>query len=175
MTNPETKSCRLCAEPIRRSARVCPHCRFCQAFWSLQNPLIVFPLLFGGLGVIGLCFLVLFERAVKPKPDFSPYRDRVVVASSRMMVPATDKTNRVCLIGTITNQSPVGWKSLELDCRYFDAGHRLIDARNAYLSGTILGHGERVFRVDLDPAHPLGDYSSYEVAVRFARNAKSAF
>ena len=175
MTDSETKTCRFCAEPIRRPARVCPHCRLWQTVWSLHNPLVTVTLVFGCVGAMGLVVLGMLNQTFKPKPDFSAYQDQIVVTSSRMAVPATNRTNRISLIGTVTNQSPIGWKSVELDCRYFDADHRLIDAKSGYLSGTILGHDERAFRIDLDPAYPLGDYSSYQVTVRFARNGKSAF
>ena len=37
MTNPETKSCRHCGEPILTVARVCKHCRSNQGWFSNQK------------------------------------------------------------------------------------------------------------------------------------------
>ena len=40
---------------------------------------------------------------------------------------------RIYLTGILTNQSPVAWKDVEFECRFYDANGVMVDAANPHV------------------------------------------
>jgi len=172
MTDPETKICPACTEPIKRVARICPRCREWQTLWSIRHPATFCAVYMGCFLIIEAAILVIVDRAVSPQPDFSHFRDQIAVTESKLSTAAMGKDTWIAMIGIVTNRSDVSWKNLQFDCRFLGPNGDLMDASTREVHGTVFGHDTMAFRFDVKPARPPADYASYEVTVRFARNAR---
>src|SRR5258708_1281769 len=122
---PETgRMCPFCAEAIKPEARVCPHCRQCLTLWSLRHP--VWSLWFTGVPILaiavvfGLLGLAAIDR-LNPEPFYTAaLPDSLRVTESRMDWVRSGSEMSIYLTGIITNRSPLAWKHIELECRFFD-------------------------------------------------------
>ena len=102
MTNPETKACRHCSSLIEASARVCPHCRSYQGWFTSTRDPRFFPVAVLG-GLLTFCLLLFFVRYLamaedrkKPeRPAESPCRGLVVAAMSNHTVEKKDSIDRL--------------------------------------------------------------------------------
>jgi len=119
--------------------------------------------------------LFSFQRMFGPGTDFLPYRDGITVVESRMNLEDAGKDAPVHVIAVITNRTDLAWKDVQLDVRYFNQAGTLIDARAYEGSGTVLPHGEAAYRINTKPCHPLADYDSYKIFVRYARDVHTPF
>ena len=73
----DAKVCPMCAETIKAAAKVCPHCRYWQSRFSLQNPQVVAAvcLVLALAAIIGLGAFV--EWLFGSKRDFAEYRNEI--------------------------------------------------------------------------------------------------
>src|SRR5262245_21129171 len=126
MSDPNTKTCRMCAETINAAARLCPYCRTDQrqstiivtiATWLSSLLLLAF---FGG------AFYFIYH-VFTPGKDFAPFRNQFEVVSSSMQFNQNDKGTYVTTVGTVRNNSDQAWKEVQLEVRYFDGTNKLID------------------------------------------------
>ncbi len=173
MDSTDTKACHACAEEIKREARVCPRCRQWQRKWSFFNPALTFPICFAFVGALIIATLMAAKGAMAPKPTFEAYRDDVFVTSSSMHFGELRSNRTVVVVGTLTNRSPVTWKNLEVDIRFFNSAGEMADAHSQNTRLVVLGHDEIAFRVETKGLRPRSDYAKHEVAVRHAINAKA--
>src|SRR5690242_2478766 len=135
MNDPEKRVCPFCAEVIKARAKLCPHCRQWLTLKSFRHPLVmmlthVVPAL-GMWLVLTMALFSNLENFQNPKPYYSEFPDALKIVESRMNWAQTDKGPCVFLTGVLTNTSPVAWKSVEFDCRFFDAAGVLVDANTA--------------------------------------------
>lgn len=169
--NSETKTCPVCAEEIKRAAKLCPRCRQWQTRFGIRHPATLSLLLVLCLCVLAIGFVAFLLRISNPKPRYEDFHGLVKVTESRMTPLQTDKDRLLVIVGLVTNQTSFSWKEVQFDCRYFDTNGTLIDAKTGFGTGAIYGHGESAFRVDLKVARPFSDYASHTIAVKAARNA----
>lgn len=175
MTEQPSRVCPYCAEQIKPAAKICPHCRQWLKLLSLQNPVTFMVGFYFCIVVLTLGFLIWFGRLVDSGMDFTPYRDGISVVESRMNFQESGKDASVYVVGVMTNQTAFAWKRVQLDVRFYDRAGKLIDGR-MYLDGsTILSHSESAFRISTHPSHPLSDYDSYKIFVRYGQDARAHF
>lgn len=173
---PETKVCPMCAETIKATAKVCPHCRHWQKRWSLQNPqvwggiILVFYLV--AMGVLG----AVVEKIFGAKRDFTPYQSQISVLSSEISHRTSGTNHYVTVVGIVTNQSELAWKDVNLEAQCFDSAGKLIDvisARGDYGGIPVLGHAEAAFKIETKAAQAEAEYATYKVFVRWGKDASA--
>jgi hypothetical protein len=173
----ESKICPLCAETIKATAKVCPHCRHFQKIWSFSNPnivglfyVILFATLFTGVGLF-------MENLFRPKHDFSPSRDRIGVQKSQMSFRGGETNNLiVTAVGVITNGGDASWKDVGLEVQFYDSFGNLIDVishTGEYSRWAILKHAEAAFKLEGKAARKEADYATHKIYVRWAKTADS--
>ena len=122
--------------------------------------------------VMGIEFTSMLSRLENPKPYYTDFPQAIRVVESRLNWAQTKDGLRIYLTGILTNQSPVAWRGIEFDCRFFDAKGAMIDAANARASLLIHPDDDGAFRAVVQPGCPTNDYSSYRLSITTARNAK---
>ncbi|HZR21410.1 MAG TPA: FxLYD domain-containing protein [Verrucomicrobiae bacterium] len=176
---PRDRICPFCAETIKREAKVCPRCRQWLTLRSLRNPAIAVWVY--GLphlmmyAVLSMTLLTIINRFQNPKPDYSDFLNSVRVLESRMNCVQTSTGTYIYITGILTNQSEIGWKDIELECRFFDQKGALLDAAHPHEAVTVQPHDDTAFRVTVTPARATNDYASFRLVVTTARNTKGLF
>jgi hypothetical protein len=169
-------TCRYCAEEVKPAAKVCPHCRQWLSVLSLRNPTFsaVASALLGVVFIVGC--LVTFNQMVKSGTDFAPYRDSISVLESRInFQPDQNGEQMLYVVGVLTNQSHLPWRSPQLDLRFFNKAGTLIDAAYASASGIVYPNADLAFRVKSRPNHSTSEYDSCKLYVRWASDPHSRF
>jgi hypothetical protein len=170
----DTKVCPLCAETIKASAKVCPHCRFYQKKWSLLNPMVWMTL----MGIFWITVLIglalFFEKTFGPKEEFASYRTGIDVVNSQFSQRISGSNLLITVVGMLTNLSDVGWKDVGVEAQFFDKSGKLIDAitvnADDYHGVTILPRGETAFKIEGRASHPAADYRTNKLTVRWAKD-----
>ncbi len=183
--NESTKVCPLCAETIQTTAKVCPHCRYWQKRWSLQNPQIWMTLWILSFVVALACFGIFYDNAFGPKEPFAAYRDEIAIVSSqfsrRISVSGCDSNVNVyvTVVGTLTNRSNITWKDVGVEAQFLDKSGKQFDAitvnADGYRGTTVLPHGEAAFKIEGRAAQPESDYGTCKVIVRWAKDVNQIF
>lgn len=173
------KVCPFCKETIQAAAKLCPRCRQWLSLRSFRHPLVAAcTALLAAFLILGP-FLALakrsFERFENPPPYYADFTNPIQVIESRINWVEREKEPWLFVIGVITNQSPVAWRNLEFECRFYDANGVMVDAQNAEGRLTIQPNDDRAFRVSVTPGRPRQDYVSHTISVSNARNTKTLF
>ncbi len=171
----QNRICPYCAETVKAEAKVCPKCRQWLTFYSIMNP-AMFILAFSlCLLAVGAGFLLIFKRLTDPGVSYEHFPGSLSIVESRMNLKNDKYGQHVSVVCVVTNKSELAWDRVQIEARFFDKGGGLIDAESEYHYGIILPHDEVAFRVSNTAYHDLGDYDSYKVFVRGARDARSHF
>jgi len=129
-----------------------------------------------------VCYFALLGMALNglgrmfdPRPHYSEALGALQILEPRMNW--LDATNgpQIYVTGILTNQSPVAWKDLEFECRFFDTDGVMVDVGNASFMWTIQAHDDLAFRVRVTPVRPAADYGRVKPLVSAARNARAVF
>jgi hypothetical protein len=164
MNEPATKTCPLCREPVHPEARKCPHCQHYLNKWVLANfhPLIIIsPVLL----VFGAIFIWLMHTLDRGE-SFEPFRSQLQITHSEMQFGELPTGPTVAVIGTIHNESNVAWKYINVEVRYFDKSHKLIDTQQRpEYSLSVPPKGDCAFKVSHLREFKLADYASHEVHI----------
>jgi hypothetical protein len=174
------KNCPYCAETIPAAAKLCPRCRQWLSLCSFRHPAVIICVgvifLFGmGLGISRFS-----TRLINPPPYYDEFLGSIKIVDSRMnwvereKEPST-KENQIYITGIATNQSPVAWRHIEFECRFFDTNGTMIDAANGFTYFTIQPNDNSAFRVSVLPTAPTNQYASFKVFVTAARNVRGWF
>lgn len=179
MNDPDMKTCPFCAEIIPAKAKVCPRCRQWLTLKSFRHPLVtmlvfVIPLIAIWVGG-SVAALSRLDRMMNPRPYYSEFPGSLKILESRMNWVQTREGLRIYVTGVLTNDSPVSWRSAELDCRFFNPEGVMVDASPGYSGVTISPHNDAGFRVSITPISPTNDYASFKISVSNARNMKGWF
>jgi hypothetical protein len=175
----ETKVCPLCAETIKVTAKVCPHCRSWQKKWSLQNPQVVATLWVSLWMVTFACLFAVVEKGFGPKEQFAIYRNEIGVIDSQFSQRIANSNLMVTVVGTLTNHSDIGWKDIGVEAQFFDKSGKMIDAitvnANDYHGVVILPHAEVAFKIEGRASHSAADYETNKLNVRWAKDVDDWF
>ncbi len=179
MNAENSRICPFCAELIKPAARICPRCRQWLTMRSLRNPavsvwLLVVPMIAIWI-VLGVAGLNALDRIQNPKPYYTAFPQALRVVESRMNWVHTSDGLRIYLTGILTNQTPVAWKEVEFDCRFYDAKGAMIDAANAHAFLTVQPNDDAAFRALVAPGCETNEYHSFKLSIATARNAKAWF
>lgn len=125
--------------------------------------------------VLGIWVVGAFERIFNPPPHYTTFFGSLRVMESRLNWAERNKETRIYITGILTNESPIAWKDIEFECRFYDADGVMVDASNTRGSLTIQPKDDRAFRVSVMPGRPTKDYASHKLSVSTARNANAWF
>jgi hypothetical protein len=169
----ETKTCKACAEDIRATAKVCPHCRQSQWLLFSRSPLIVIPL--SVILFFAILTLMTPNRAVfTPGAKFQDHAGEIVVRESSFGFDdcSTCKSAlQVTTVGVLDNTGEHSWERLSFEVRYLDAAGQLIDTVSSHeYSLVVPARGETAFRVKGAAAKPKDAYASHRVVVKDAED-----
>lgn len=169
-----TKTCRHCAETINAAAKVCPHCRFWQKQWSLQNPQVTVSLFFAVIFFTLIGLAMYMDNTLHRNEEFAINRDQISVVGSQFSLRFSGSNLLVTVVGTLTNRSNVGWKDVAVEAQFLDKSGKLFDAITAnaddFRGVTILPHEVAAFKIEGRAARPESEYGSCNVAVRWAKD-----
>ena len=129
----------------------------------------------GIMVVLGIAGLNALDRIQNPKPDYLAFPRALRVTESRMNWAQTKEGLRIYMTGILTNQSPIAWKDVEFECRFYDANGVMVDAAHPHSYLTIQPNDDTAFRTSVIPGCATNDYQSYRLSVTTARNVKSWF
>jgi hypothetical protein len=172
-----TRVCPFCAETIKSQAKLCPRCRQWLVLRSFRHPLVGMVV----VGVPALCVLIavcatlfnMLDRLGNPRPYYSEFPNAIRIMESRMGWVQTSDGLRIYITGILTNNSPVAWKDVEFDCRFFNATGKLVDAGVGRSYPTVAADDDSAFRVGFAPTSPTNDYATFRISVSSARNSRS--
>jgi hypothetical protein len=177
--NEPTKVCPSCAETIKLAAIVCPHCRSVQKKWSFQNPQVMITLCMVLCCLAFFGFAAVIDKAFGPKTEFADYRNEIGIVDSQFSQRMAGSNLMVTVVGTLTNNSCIGWKDVGVEARFFDRAGKLIDVikvnADNYTGVTILPHGEAAFKIEGRAARSPADYYTNELNVRWAKDVHVLF
>lgn len=172
----ESKVCPYCAERINHRAKLCPRCRQWLTLRSIRNPAVaawVYGIPHLALyGLLGFFILAKLDAIFNPKPDYSELPNALAIVDSHMNFADTANGLRIYITGILTNRSNVAWRSVEFECRFFDANGGLVDADHPHAGVTIEAHDDTAFRTIVTPSRSTNLYASYRIVVTTARNTK---
>lgn len=172
MTEQNFKTCRYCGEQIKVAAKICPRCRQWLSLLSWRNPV----LLFGSVCLWCLSLFVVltvsFHRMLDPGTDFSPYRNQITVADSRMIF-GTNMYNKpfAAVVAVVTNQSDMPWKEVEFQARFFDKTGALIDVGRGEYYPTLYPGTDGAIWINTGMLRPFADYASYRIYIGSAEDS----
>jgi hypothetical protein len=173
-TGPQ-KECSFCAETIPAAAKLCPRCRRWLTWCSLRHPFFFYGLHLFLYGYLAFWIVTKMQHVFNPAPYYTEFRDSLQILESRMNWVQREKEMRIYVTGVLTNQSPIAWKDIELECRFFDTNGVLVDASNSRAYMTIQPDDDSAFRASIIPTRPTNDYASFKLSISTARNNKSPF
>ena len=173
------KTCPFCAEQIRQTAKLCPRCRQWLTLRSIRHPVIymlvgVLPLVLGAALVIIMTSRML-DNIGNPGPYYSEFDSPLKILESNMNWVEHNSGLYIYVTGVLTNESLQAWKSVEFDCRFYDATGKMIDATGGTARLTALPESDAAFRVSIVPSRATNDYAGFRITVSNARNSKSWF
>jgi hypothetical protein len=174
-----TRTCPCCAETIRATARVCPRCRQWLSWRSIRHPFVSASVLTVASAafflVVAFGLLRTFHRLLNGPPYYAEFLGSLRVLESRLNWVQTQQGPRIYVTGLLTNSSPIAWKEVELECRFYDSASNLVDAANARSFLTIHAHDDAAFRATVVPGVSSNQHGSFRISVSTARNGKSIF
>ena len=175
----QTKVCPLCAETIKAAAKVCPHCRYWQKKWSIQNPQVAVALWALLAIAVWSAFGIFIGEMFGPKEDFANYRDEISVVNSQFSQRIYNSNLWNTVVGTLTNHCDVSWKDVGVEAQFFDKSGKMIDAITVnaadYRGVAILPHGEATFKIEGRAAQTSTDYWTNKLNVRTAKDIHALF
>jgi len=165
--------CPACAETIKVAAKVCPHCRHPQRWWSVYNPQAVATLWMAVCVAALIALGVFFERMFGHTRNFNEYRDQIAVVESKFSHRMSGTNLLITVVGVLTNRSDFTWKDVGIEAQFFDKQGGLIDVVSRvgdYGGVTLPLHADAGFKIEGKAAHPESDYGSHKVFVRWAKD-----
>ena len=173
----ETRVCPFCAESLKVSAKVCPHCRYWQKKWSWQNP-VVGPVIGAGISLIFLIGLGAFlDKMFGLKEAFEVHQNDFSIVSSQFSHRVQASNVWLTVVGTITNRGDWAWKNVDVEVQFYDKTGKMIDViavdGSSYHGTALLPHRDAAFKVESRASHPAADYDNYKALVRWGKDANA--
>jgi hypothetical protein len=109
------------------------------------------------------------------RADLAVLSTSLQVVKSRMNWAHTRDGTRIFVVGVLTNTSPVHWRGVEFDCRFFNTNGVMVDASTDYSRVTVCPQEAAAFRVSVAPTASTNDYASFAVSVSHARSGAGLF
>jgi hypothetical protein len=125
--------------------------------------------------VLGAAALNRLNRIINPSPSYAAFPHALRVVESRMNWAQTKDGLRIYMTGILTNQSPVAWKDVEFESRFYDSTGVMVDAAHSHGYLTVQPGDDTAFRAVVIPGCATNDYSSYKLTVTTARNGSGWF
>ncbi len=162
------KPCPYCAEETKPGAKICPHCRNWLSLFSLRNPSVTI----ASFGILSLVFIASFSfwvmQFMNAGRSYAPHIGCVSVVETHMNCQPDEVGQANYVVVVLTNKCELDWKDPQLDLRFYNQAGTLIDAGSYTGRGVIHANGELAVRYKLRPSHPVSEYDSCKVFVRWA-------
>ena len=169
------KPCRYCAEETKPGAKVCPHCRNWLSFYSLRNPSVSISIFSVFMLLVFGWFMFSVMQLMNPGRSYAPHLNCISVVESRMNFHPDEGGQANYVVTVLTNHCDIAWKNPQLDFRFYNQAGTLIDAGSYTGGGVIRAHDELAVRFKFRPNHPVSEYDSCKVIVRWAYDPSSRF
>lgn len=166
--NMQTKTCCICAEPIRIEAKKCPHCM------SIQGKLAGFNYdVRIQIALVIVAFACLFWIIFKPSPDVAQYRNKIEFRNLQTYAEEKKDGEYVSCIGDISNKSPENWRDLLLEARFYNSNNILIDTFTSTNLKTYIRADEVIkIRIRDKADRPIKEYARCELYIQDAQNTR---
>ncbi len=164
----QTKSCSLCAEPIRIDAKKCFHCMSIQGKLAGLNYDVRYQMT---LVILVMALLLwLFFRSV---PDVATYRNKIEFRNLQTHAEEKKDGEYVSCIGDISNKSPENWRDLLIEARFYNSKNILIDTFTSANIKSYLRTDEVIkLRIRDKADRPLNEYSRCELYIQDAQSTR---
>ena len=171
-----SKICKMCYKEIDKRAKKCPYCHHWQKKISMivWNPAFgVFLVMIPYLAVyifMGTAFKSMFDKG----EDFTPYRNQITINKTELKFGETSCGPTVVAMGTMTNNSSLSWKDVQLEARFFDNNNKLIDTdqKNKY-SFVIPANDISTFKISIPREFPEEQYASCKMRILSAKDSRT--
>ncbi len=173
MEENNTKICKMCYKEIPDKARKCPYCHN----WQNKFALIVSPPFIGIIIFLMLYVLMgyVFSKMLDRGVDFTPYRNQITISDSELKFGEKKSGETVAVIGTMSNKSPVPWKDVQFEVRFYDSNGKMIDSKqNKDYPFEVPADGNAAFKVSTLREFPKEQYVKYDVTIISAGDARRA-
>jgi hypothetical protein len=173
----QTKTCKVCYEPIDARAKKCP---FCRQWQGPLHVLVIHPSLVMWLGllpVVALYVLICLGlyRWFSTGQSFARHEGELRVVSSKMAWVDDESAPYIQVIGELENLGSVPWEDIQVEVQFTDSSGRLVDKDTNVDHATIAPHKRAVFTVWTNPHLQRGSYATCNVFVRWAKDARSSW
>lgn len=170
------KACPYCAEQVKSTASVCPHCRQWLSICSLRNHAVFIGAIYLWALFLTIGIVVYIHRSIDRGTDFSPYRNQISVLESHMSFETNeDHIPLVYVIAVVTNQTDLAWDNVGFEARFFDKTGTLIGVGEGICYWTLYPKSDTAVLIRAHTLHPFADYASYKINVGSAKDAHSRF
>jgi hypothetical protein len=165
----QTKVCPLCAETIKKAAKVCPFCRKNQArgFFISRFDLV---------GIVTVLLLLgtywFLSNMLTEGRSFSSSRDKIEVLSTDLTVETNGHGMHVVVTGVLTNRSNYPWRISLFEVRFFDSSGKVIDADRDWNHFTVMPGSDHAFQLAFYSRKIIPEHARYKVLIRSASDPR---
>ena len=172
MEQNDTKLCKMCYKEIPGRAKKCPYCRHWQSKLSMLVWSPVLPVIFFTIAYVGIAFM--FENMFDKGEDFTPFRNQITITKSELKFGEKKSGDTVAVIGTMANSSPVPWKDVQIEVRFYGSDGNLIDAEQQKdYPFEVPANDTAAFKVSTLREFPKEQYVKYDVTIISAKDARA--
>jgi len=172
MEENNTKICKMCYKEIPGKARKCPYCHHRQNKFSF---VVSSPFVAAAFIIISYVLMVyVFSKMLDKGVDFAPYRSQVTISDSELKFGEKKSGETVAVIGTMSNKSPVPWKDVQIEVRFYDSNGKMIDSKqNKDYPFEVPANGNAAFKISTLREFPKEQYVKYDVTIISAGDARA--
>ena len=168
----ERKTCPMCCSEIPAKAKKCPQCLHLQ--WKLNNYVWLWPTLGMTLMMIPLVAAAFAVSAMFDMGEsYEPFKDQIVIVESEVAFGETKTTDTVAVLGTVRNNSPIGWKDVLFQVEFWNAEGKRIDTDQKREHPLTVPASEIVpFKISIRREFPKEQCAKHTVRIVNARDAR---
>jgi hypothetical protein len=163
-----TRTCPVCFSDIDRRAKKCPQCHSPLGVYRFSAAILVLIFIFGALGFVVFITWAMSSRSSHQRPDHAA--ELKTVSSKSYFAPGAQNGKVATIVGILRNEAKQTVTSAELEVRFFNEKHELVDVFTSSYNGSIKTQEEMPFKINdnVNIHLPEPDYSSHVLLVTHA-------